>query len=76
MPENEICWACRMLVRFYPESVPSSVLAEVAGADVALCDRHWSWWVGYWMSVDESPGCSAHLIGAVPIRTIGQEGEQ
>ena len=63
---DEVCWACQMVARFYPEPVPMSVLVEVAGMNIGLCDRHWSWWVAYWMGSEFNPGCDSHLIGATP----------
>lgn len=59
---EENCWACAQLAKHYPEPVPMSAVAEVAGMDVGLCDRHWSWWVAYWMGSEYSPGCSAHVV--------------
>jgi hypothetical protein len=70
---DEVCWACQQVAKFYPEPVPMSALSEVAGTDIGLCDRHWSWWVAYWMGSEFSPGCRSHLIGAVPNRENGSE---
>ena len=63
---DEVCWGCQQVARFYPSTVPMSALAEAAGRDIGLCDRHWSWWVGYWTASEHNPGCNSHLITTQP----------
>lgn len=60
--DNDKCWACGQVAKHHPDPVPMSALAEVAGRDIGLCDRHWSWWVAHWMNSEFTPGCSSHVI--------------
>jgi hypothetical protein len=72
MAEHEVCWGCKQIARFYPASVPMSVLAEIQGADIPLCGICWAWWVHRWVNSDKDPGCSSHLI-QIPDRTNRSE---
>lgn len=72
MPENEKCWACVQVAIYTPGPVPAVALVEVQNQDIPLCDRHWSWWLAYWMSPETgSPGCSAHVINPLPVHADG-----
>lgn len=50
------CFACDSAIL----PIPSSVVGPAD--DLALCNRHWNWWVTRWLNADDNPPCSAHLM--------------
>lgn len=60
----EGCWACTN-----PAGIPIPVSEFPQGGDIALCNRHWNWWVLHFAVepvLDVEPPCSAHLLGTRP----------
>lgn len=53
----EGCFVCT-----HPKGLPIPMGEVDAADDLALCGRHWSWWVTRWVNSDDEPPCSAHLL--------------
>lgn len=54
MTTNETCRGCEGPV----------LIADLKpGDDLALCTRHWNWWLARFLDADDAPPVRAHLIG-------------
>jgi len=50
------CFACDQPI------LPMSSSAVSKSDDIALCTRHWNWWLIRWLNAEDVPPCGAHLM--------------